>query len=95
MALKYLPCPWVLFEYWKCDKFKIASRGKCVKNDGNHIRGKIKKGGGKNHKVESWNNSYVLLPLTAMPYAYHYGDAQDAVKSSYNLCSGSGPLTAM
>ena len=67
MALKYLPCPWVLFEYWKCDKFEIISREKCVKNDDNYIRGKIKKGGEKNSRVESWNNNYVLLPLTAMP----------------------------
>ena len=28
-------------------------------------------------------------------HAYHYGDAQDAVKSSYNSCSGSGPQTAI
>ena len=27
--------------------------------------------------------------------AYHYGDAQDAVKSSYKTCSGSGPQMAI
>ena len=30
-----------------------------------------------------------------MSHAYHYAGAQDAVKSSYNSCSGSGPLTAI
>lgn len=27
--------------------------------------------------------------------AYHYGGAQDVVKSNYNTCSGSGPQTAI
>ena len=27
--------------------------------------------------------------------AYHYGDAQDAIKSSYNTCSRSGPQIAI
>lgn len=39
----------------------------------------------------------VLCPATINydARAYHYGDAQDAVKSSYNSCSGSGPQTAI
>ena len=37
-----------------------------------------------------------LCPVTidCDAHAYHYGDAQDAVKSSYNLCSRSGPQMA-
>jgi len=35
------------------------------------------------------------VTINCNAHAYHYGDAQGAVKSSYNLCSGSGPLTAI
>lgn len=57
----------------------------------------IYRGGGEMVKYGRMHVIVLVCPATIDCHvrAYHYAGAQSAVKSSYNLCSGSGPLTAI